>query len=49
MEYPLSGFDRVTVGIGFENNFSDITKDKGNDPMDVVTQKTVFIRIGLTF
>jgi len=49
MEYPLSGFDRVTMGIGFENNFSDITKDKGIDPMDIVTQKMVFIRIGLAF
>jgi hypothetical protein len=32
MEYPLSGNSNVLSGIGFDNNFFDITKDSGDQP-----------------
>jgi hypothetical protein len=49
MEYPLAGNSRVVFGIGFENNFFDVTRDNGYEPYDVVTHKLLSFRIGFTF
>jgi hypothetical protein len=49
MEYPFGGFNNIVVGIGFENNFFDVTRDNGNQTLDVVTNKLILFRIGLTF
>jgi hypothetical protein len=49
MEYPLAGRNRFIIGIGFEKNLFDITKDNGNQPSNVVIQKMLSFRIGMTF
>jgi len=49
MEYPLSGNNRFIIGIGFEKNLFDITRDNGNQPSNVVIQKMLSFRIGMTF
>jgi hypothetical protein len=49
MEYPLSGTNSMVFGIGFENNFFDVTRDNGDQPWDVVHQKLLSFRIGITF
>jgi hypothetical protein len=49
MEYPLGGNSRVVFGIGFENNFFDVTGDNGYETYDVVTHKLLSFRIGFIF
>ena len=49
MEYPLTGNNNFIVGIGFENNLFDVTTDNGNQPSNVVTQKLISFRIGMSF
>ena len=49
MEYPLGGNNNIVVGIGFDNNFFDITRDNGDQPWDVVSHKLLSFRIGITF
>jgi len=49
MEYPLAGNNNLIVGIGFDNNLFDITRDNGDQPSNLVTQKSLSFRIGMTF
>jgi hypothetical protein len=49
MEYPLSENNNFIFGIGFEKNLFDITRDNGNQPSNLVTQKLLSFRIGMTF
>ncbi len=49
MEYPFAGNNNLIIGIGFENSLFDITRDNGNQPSNVVTQKVLSFRIGMTF
>jgi len=49
MEYPLAGSNNFIFGIGFDSNLFDVTRDNGNQPSDVVFQKSVSFRIGITF
>jgi hypothetical protein len=49
VEYPLSRNNYLIIGMGFENNIFDVTKDNGNQPSNVVSQKMVSVRIGMTF
>jgi hypothetical protein len=49
MEYPLSGNNNFIVGIGFDKNLFDITRDNGDQPSNVVIQKMLSFRIGMTF
>jgi len=49
MEYPLSGNNSFIVGIGFDHYLFDITRDNGDQPSNVVTQKLLSFRIGMTF
>lgn len=49
MEYPLSGSNSFIIGIGFEKDLFDITRDNGDQPSNVVIQKMVSLRIGMTF
>jgi len=49
MEYPLAGNNSFIIGIGFEKNLFDITKDNGDQPSNVVIQKMLSFRIGMTF
>ena len=49
MEYPLAGNNSFIVGIGFDKNLFDITRDNGDQPSNVVLQKLLSFRIGMTF
>ena len=49
MEYPLAGSNSFIIGIGFEKYLFDITRDNGDQPSNVVTQKMLSFRIGITF
>lgn len=49
MEYPLAGNNSFIIGIGFEKYLFDITRDNGDQPSNVVTQKMLSFRLGMTF
>jgi hypothetical protein len=49
MEYPLVGNNSLIFGVGFEKNLFDITRDNGDQPSNVVLQKMLSFRIGMTF
>ena len=49
IEYPLGGTTAAVIGIGFDNNFLDITKDNSNQPWDMVSHKLLSFRLGINF
>jgi hypothetical protein len=49
IEYSLGGSTAVVFGLGYDNNFLDVTKDINNQPSDMVTQNIIKFRIGLNF
>jgi hypothetical protein len=49
MEYPLTVNNSFIVGIGFDKNLFDITRDNGDQPSNLVIQKMLSFRIGMTF
>jgi hypothetical protein len=49
IEYSLGGSTAMVFGLGFDNNFLDITKDINNQPVDKVTHKIIKFRIGVNF
>lgn len=49
IEYSLGGTTAVVLGLNFDNNFLDITKDNGDQPLDKVTHKILSFRIGVNF
>jgi hypothetical protein len=49
MEYPLTANNYFIVGMGFETNLFDITRDNGDQPSNMVSQKMLSFRIGMTF
>jgi hypothetical protein len=49
IEYSLGGSTAAVLGLGFENNFLDITKDNGDQPDDKTTHKLLSFRLGIIF
>jgi hypothetical protein len=49
IEYSFGGSTAAVLGLGFENNFLDVTKDNTGQPVDKVTQKILKFRIGVNF
>jgi hypothetical protein len=49
MEYPLAGNNSFIIGVGFEKYLFDIIRDTGDQPSNVVAQKMLSFRIGMTF
>ena len=49
IEYSLGGTTAMVFGLNFDNNFLDITKDNGNQPVDKVSQKILSFRLGVNF
>jgi hypothetical protein len=49
VEYSLGGSTAMVFGLGFDNNFLDVTKDLNNQPIDKVTHKILKFRIGVNF
>ncbi len=48
-EYSLGGTTAIAVGIGYENNFMDVTKDYPGQPEDKISHHMLRFRIGLNF
>src|SRR5665647_1442819 len=49
MEYPIAGNNSFIIGVGFEKDLFDITRDNGDQPSNVVLQKLLSFRLGMTF
>jgi hypothetical protein len=49
IEYSLGGTSALVFGLGFENNFLDVTKDINRQPIDRVSHKILKFRIGFNF
>jgi hypothetical protein len=49
IEYSFGGTTALVFGLNFDNNFLDITKDKGNQPSDNVSNKMLSFRLGVNF
>jgi Outer membrane protein beta-barrel domain len=49
IEYSLGGTTAMVLGLNFDNNFLDITKDNGDQPLDKVSHKILSFRIGVNF
>ena len=49
IEYSLGGNTALVGGLNFDNNFFDITKDIGDQPIDKISHKILNFRIGINF
>lgn len=49
IEYSLGGTTALVLGLNFDNNFLDITKDNGSQPSDVISHKLMSFRLGINF
>lgn len=49
VEYSLGGSTALVFGLGFDNNFLDITTDNGIQPSDKVSHKLLNFRLGVNF
>jgi hypothetical protein len=49
IEYSLGGSTAIVLGLGFDNNFMDITKDNGTQPIDKITHKIIKFNLGVIF
>jgi hypothetical protein len=49
IEYSLGGSTSMVFGLGFENNFLDVTKDLNNQPSDKIKMKMLKLRLGINF
>jgi hypothetical protein len=49
IEYSLGGNTAIVLGLGYDNNFLDVTKEINNQPADKVTQNILKFRIGVNF
>ena len=49
IEYSLGGTTAMVLGLNFDNNFLDITKDNGDQLVDKVSHKILSFRIGINF
>jgi hypothetical protein len=49
IEYSLGGTTALVFGLNFENNFLDITKDTGIQPVDRVSHNLLGFRLGVNF
>jgi hypothetical protein len=49
IEYSMGGTTALVLGLNFDNNFLDITKDNGDQPTDKVSHKMLSFRLGVNF
>lgn len=49
IEYSLGGTNAMVLGLGFANNFLDLTKDPGEQTYDKVTHKILKFSFGFNF
>lgn len=49
VEYSIGGSTSLVFGLGFDNNFLDITKDNGTQPVDKISHKIIKFQFGINF
>jgi hypothetical protein len=49
IEYSLGGNTGVILGLGYENNFLDVTNDINSQPTDRIKHNIIRFRIGINF
>lgn len=49
IEYSVGGNTSMLVGLGFENNFFDVTKDINRQPRDRITHRLLSLQLGVIF
>ncbi len=49
IEYSLGGTTALVLGLNFDNNFLDVTKDNHAQPIDKITHKLLSFRLGVIF
>lgn len=49
IDYSIDGSTSVVLGLGFENNFLDVTKDVADQPTDRTSQKFIKFIFGVNF
>jgi hypothetical protein len=49
IQYSLGASTALVFGLGYENNFIDITKDLENQPSDRIRQNIIRFRLGVNF
>lgn len=49
MEYSLGGKTAIVIGLDYEDNFLDITKDREGQPADKIRHQIIRFRVGLNF
>jgi hypothetical protein len=49
IEYSMGGTTALVLGLNFDNNFMDITKDNSGQPADKISHKLLSFRIGINF
>ena len=49
IEYSLGGNTAMVLGLNFDNNFLDITKDNRNQLNDKISHKILSLRLGINF
>jgi len=49
IEYSIGGSTAMVFGLGFDNNFMDITKDTGEQPTDKISHKIIKFHLGVNF
>ena len=49
IEYSLGGTTAMVLGITFDSNFIDITRDTGDKPADKILHKMLGFRLGVNF
>lgn len=49
IEYSVGGTTAMVLGLSFDNNFLDVTKDFRDQPADKVTHKIMSFRLGVNF
>jgi len=49
IEYSMGGTTALVLGMGFDSNFVDITKENGDQPVDKILHKMLSFRLGINF
>ncbi|NSW95480.1 MAG: PorT family protein [Bacteroidales bacterium] len=49
IDYSIDGSTSAILGLGFENNFLDVTKDVGDQPTDRTSQRFIKFIFGVNF
>jgi hypothetical protein len=49
IEYAIGGNTSIVLGLGFDNNFADLTQDNRDQFIDKISHKMISLRLGVNF